>query len=722
MKTAELEKQLTKIFNRYNISLNPTTYDLKSRVLLTQDLWLKHSNDMNKDLIVEIIGKIGDKLNVKMGFKDYDTRGVRTFDNCFVYPDSINDFNISILNNDNIYIDYNRVIVDMVSNHLTVVCSPKKKFDETVLKWALNNMHYYLIPLILMKSNKSLIDIIQGLNLVFKSDKVNDIRNLETLRDSLKEVLDNKGTGLGVSLKYLYKGNVKVPRLISMDSSDKGNWNFQSKDTTCQSMYRVSLITAIEIISNIHQCETLTDSEKDEIISYLLETEETDTYKEMFISKFLYDYEKHEFLDSVKEIIKCEDLNKRWELLNNYYRSITYSEADLVRAHTAGLDYFPRGISTLISTALEYSYRKYLYGYALTLIEFCKKNDIDLSSVDTSETDSSMSELTNMMADLGDADDSKDSLGSLSRTSYKESPKEDLDEPVRKPSKVDKIRQNNEILDKALEFKESKYDFKVTYKKTKVSSISAETKASYDKIVKATKLLNTNLIRSIKKIKTYNTGGKHSGLSKGKLDNKRLYLYKQTNDIFYNNTYKIKEADLAFAICLDASGSMAGDGIENGKITMIVLHETLKALGINHCITTHTSYGDYNVVIEKFQPFKEDRNYTIDKCYDLINIKEYCGNCDSGALYYMEKELSRVQNKDKICIMFSDGQPTECSGTDLKEQVRHMEKNGIRVIGIGINYESIKEYYPHYANGKNLKQMLNIVSDILREYVLEKAE
>lgn len=722
MKTAELEKQLTKLFNRYNISLNPTTYDLKSRVLLTQDLWHNHAKRMNKDLIDDITDKIGDSLNVIVTYKDYSTKGVRMFDNSFVEPNNINDFNVSILNSDNVYIDFNRIIVDMVNNHLAVVSSPKKKFDESVLKWALRNMHYYLIPLILMKSNKSLIDIIQGVSLVFKSDKVNDIRNQETLKADLKEVLDNKGTGLEVSLSYLHKCSVKVPRLISMDKSDEANWNFQSKDTTCQSMYRMSLITAIEIISNIYQCESLTESEKDEIISYLLEIEEADVYKEMFVNKCLYDYEKREFVEPVKKIIKCEDLNKRWEALNNYYHSISYNEADLVRFHTVGLDYFPRGIATLISTALEYSYKKYLYGYTLTLIEFCKKNAIDLSSVDTSEADVSMSGLANMMTSLDNIDDTRDSLGSLSKESYKEPPKEDLDKPVRKSSKVDQIRQSNEILDKALDFEEAKYNFRVTYRKTKVSSVSIETKNNYDKMVKATKLLNTSLIRSIKKIKTYNTGGKHSGLSKGKLDNKRLYLYKQTNDIFYNNTYKVKESDLAFAICLDASGSMAGDGIENGKITMVVLHETLKALGINHCIATHTSYRSHNVVIEKFQPFKEDRNYTIDKCYDLINIRAYSGNCDSGALYYMEKELSRVQNKDKICIMFSDGQPTECSGTELKEQVRHMEKNGIRVIGIGINYESIKEYYPHYANGKNLKQMLNIVADILKEYVLEKAE
>ena len=88
----------------------------------------------------------------------------------------------------------------------------------------------------------------------------------------------------------------------------------------------------------------------------------------------------------------------------------------------------------------------------------------------------------------------------------------------------------------------------------------------------------------------------------------------------------------------------------------------------------------------------------------------------------MEKALDRVRNKDKICLIFSDGAPTECSGTELKEQVRHMEKKGIKVIGIGINFASIAKYYTDYANGRNLTDMLNIVAKILEEYVLKKKD
>lgn len=245
----------------------------------------------------------------------------------------------------------------------------------------------------------------------------------------------------------------------------------------------------------------------------------------------------------------------------------------------------------------------------------------------------------------------------------------------------------------------------------------------YNAIAESVTLLNKNLIKRIKEIRTYNEGGKNAGKTTGKLDKKNLWKYETTDKIFYDNTYKIKELDLAFGIILDVSGSMHGSGIRNGVITMIILHETLKALGINHSIVTHTEYKGYHTCeIKRYQNFKEQRTYNVRKNYALASIKAESGNCDAAALLYMQRALSQVRNKDKICIMFSDGQPTECSDTELKEQVARMEKDGIKVIGVGINFESIKHYYPNNANGKNLKEMLDIVSNILQQYILEKED
>jgi nitric oxide reductase activation protein len=165
---------------------------------------------------------------------------------------------------------------------------------------------------------------------------------------------------------------------------------------------------------------------------------------------------------------------------------------------------------------------------------------------------------------------------------------------------------------------------------------------------------------------------------------------------------------------------MSGSGIKNGKLTMVLLHEVLTSLRINHEIITHTSNGRHNSVIKRYKLFNENKMSNVNKVYEILGIEAESGNCDSGALYFMQQELRRVRNKDKIVMMFSDGEPTECTGKELINQVEDMEKEGIRVIGIGINYPSIKNYYTHNANGKDIKDMVDIITQILKEYVLEK--
>lgn len=264
------------------------------------------------------------------------------------------------------------------------------------------------------------------------------------------------------------------------------------------------------------------------------------------------------------------------------------------------------------------------------------------------------------------------------------------------------------------------YRFDFTNYKNK--SVSESQKDAYRNIVNSVRILSLGLIKQIREIKTYNTGGKQSGMSRGKLDSKNLYRYKTDHKIFYNNNYKLKEMDLAFGIILDASGSMSGTGIKDGRVVMILLHEVLNALSINHCIVAHNSDYYNQVNVQNLYHFKEHKDYSLDVPYGIMNINASGCNCDSGVLKYVQTQLEKTRNKDRICLIFSDGSPTHCDNSDLRNQIKIMEKKGIHVIGIGINFESIKNYYSDYANGKNLKEMIDIVVKILKRYVLEKKD
>lgn len=421
----------------------------------------------------------------------------------------------------------------------------------------------------------------------------------------------------------------------------------------------------------------------------------------------------------VREIIDCADPKKRFELINMYVtRMGIWDQADL-RVSDA-INPLPHVAEWLLETCAycnELAVYDMRVKYLSILYKFCQdKGWLDEMLDEDAETVGEFMEgLSDMFKDLGatvpgTVTDDSTSLMDLStgkpyiKSAPPSGPTADVSPTI---EALDKLKAS---------YSDDKYRFDVK------DVVQTTPITKYLDIASHVDLLNKSLIKRIKDIKVYNTGGKNAGMSKGKLDRKALYRYKTCKDIFYDNTYKVKECDLAFGLILDVSGSMAGKGIENGTATMIILHETLKALGINHSIITHTSDGKYHSEINRYQAFKEDKTYSTLKNYALGDIEACWGNCDSGALFYMEKALSRVRNKDKICIMFSDGEPTECSGTDLKEQVKKMERQGIKVIGVGINYSNIKNYYTEYANGKNLAEMFDIIADILKRYVLEKED
>lgn len=421
----------------------------------------------------------------------------------------------------------------------------------------------------------------------------------------------------------------------------------------------------------------------------------------------------------VQEIIDCADPKKRFELINTYITRIdVWNEACLrVANDTAPLAYVAEWLLEACAYCNELAVYDMRVKYLSVLYKFCQdKGWIDkLLDKDADTAKDFMEALVDTFKAMGTdtpssaADDSTSLMDLPVGKSYTKSA------PPSGPTAG--VSPTIEALDKLkASYSDDKYRFDVK------DVVKTDPIPRYTTIASHVDLLNKSLIKRIKDIKVYNTGGKNAGMSKGKLDRKALYRYKTCKDIFYDNTYKVKECDLAFGLILDVSGSMAGKGIENGTATMIILHETLKALGINHSIITHTSDGKYHSEINRYQAFKEDKTYSTLKNYALGNIDACWGNCDSGALFYMEKALSRVRNKDKICIMFSDGEPTECSGTDLKEQVKKMERQGIKVIGVGINYSNIKNYYTEYANGKNLAEMFDIIADILKRYVLEKED
>lgn len=488
-----------------------------------------------------------------------------------------------------------------------------------------------------------------------------------------------------------------------------------TRDILISMQFRKVLIYGIEILNAI---ETI-KNEKLRNILYNLFIKDLEAHpgKCLFIKDYLYKKNdvsgELEINKKVKDIIDIKDMSERFKAILEYSNTVTYPSYNIFEG---GFEYVPMFLSFFVQYCNDTSFKSIRIKIALFLLEEIKALGITLDSGNSEK-------LSKTFAGMGlNMDDTSNDLFKTSYAEHSETESMKDENPSKAYSeKVKKTASVNEILDrKVSEFTESVYTFNAKIADSSLKDEAA--KDRYNNILKSVNLVSKNLTKQIKDIKTYNEGGKNGSLSKGKLDKKNIHRYKYDKNIFYNNTYKIKESDLAFGILLDISGSMYGEGIENGRITMIILHEVLKTLGINHCIATHNSNHYHQCNVTKYVQFKENANHSIGKCYDLATISAGGGNCDSGALYYMEKELLRTTNKDKICLIFSDGEPTECTGTELRDQVKHMEKEGIKVIGIGINFDSIKDYYLDYANGRTLREMLNIVAGILKQYVLDKKD
>ncbi len=432
------------------------------------------------------------------------------------------------------------------------------------------------------------------------------------------------------------------------------------------------------------------------------------------------------FNPKVEEIIAIKDNALRFQEITNYLNSDSVKNAIFTNCQDLSLlldkasgskvvlddisnqfdNYlFPNFVAKFVMATARYAISRDAIKISVILIEFAKKKGINLAN----EYSSLSQEDQDLLQAQTDSDYNMDPFSTFEYPENSDTLSPVTDTKDTRPTLATEL--DNTISN----FREKGHEF--TLKEVKTSESA---KNLYLAVSQKIKLLNSLLIKQIRDIKTYNQGSKLSGLSSGKIDAKNLYKYDTSSNLFYNNKYEIKEADLAFGIILDASGSMNGEKINDGKISMVLLHETLRALNINHSIIDHTAHGNHTCVIRKYHDFKESKNYDISKSYAIMDIVAREGNNDAGALYYMEQALLKTHNKDKICVIFSDGQPTECSEQELKDQVKSMERKGIKVIGIGINLPEIAEYYKDYANGRNLNEMIKIITDILRRYVLEK--
>lgn len=697
LKTKAIEIDDVSILKSINI-LNVATST--ERVLLSH-LTDKPLNKLKLNSVLPISTTPSGLAEPIDGFPSYiDMNGyMYMYNNLYINSDSlVSDLAYSLIN---ISDHLSSTNIKYVTSYIT-----RNKILETLMYFytkctSQDSLIPYMLYLLTQYSDYTLSDLIKNMHLYTHVAKDKYVKpELDMLRQYLP-------LNVSVNISRDESGDwTESGRQLSSDNIEYGRIGFYQ-----------TLVYGFELL---YQYTTVTNTSYQENLNYLLSLHVPTT--DNLITKYLYNIDTTSTMPIIQinpNLVKCFDAdpNIRYENYKKYLNTICedpqIKDVDVITKNTE-LYTVPLYFSKLINSMHHYAVQKYRINYLTFLYLLAKERHLldtilETLSYSTSSTAGLPLPLEETISFTKEAEGFS-LLPELQKAYDKMANMDnDIKDTLNSTIKLDAVE--------SLKDQSNKYTYNINH----ITSSKGDLDAYYN-IANSIKLITHNLSKQIKEIKVYNAGGKNAGLTVGKLDKKNLYKYKSDPKIFYNNNYKIKEMDLAFGCILDESGSMCGQKIINGKISMILLHEVLSSLGINHSIIGHTSDGFHNCEINKYFQFKEEKNYNVAKPYSLASIKSKWGNCDSGALQYMEKCLNKVTNKDKIVLIFSDGEPTECSDLELKQQVANMEANGIHVIGIGINFNRIAQYYPDNANGKNLTEMVNIIISILKRYVLEKED
>lgn len=177
-----------------------------------------------------------------------------------------------------------------------------------------------------------------------------------------------------------------------------------------------------------------------------------------------------------------------------------------------------------------------------------------------------------------------------------------------------------------------------------------------------------------------------------------------------------KEADYAIKLLVDLSGSMGRDGkIQEAFKGAIVLSEVLNTLNIKFSITgfnTETiNYKDFS------KDFSDEERDSFQEMFSEVSSYRAMNTSDGSALSETYIELQKVEEKEKIIFVISDGDSGQPSL--LIDTVNKCLKKKYRIIGLGLGRgtQHVKKYYPNSVANISVQELAQVLGDKLREAI-----
>lgn len=214
---------------------------------------------------------------------------------------------------------------------------------------------------------------------------------------------------------------------------------------------------------------------------------------------------------------------------------------------------------------------------------------------------------------------------------------------------------------------------------------------------------------------------------RGHVDARQLARLTATGNRYAFKDYtKTETNNVAIQILVDMSGSMSGR-MQTAKKAAIAMAEALKSLDIPFEVTGFYSEPDRNVSAvynklpaearKRFNRVSERLELHVFKSFDaptLNGIEKLfpaSQNPDGECVAWAAKRLADRSEKRKILMVLSDGEPATgdsdrgilCS--DLRRRIAQITKSGIECVGVGIQTDSVKNFYPDYIVLSDLKEL-----------------
>ncbi len=229
---------------------------------------------------------------------------------------------------------------------------------------------------------------------------------------------------------------------------------------------------------------------------------------------------------------------------------------------------------------------------------------------------------------------------------------------------------------------------------------TAAQEAGYRRLSERAAPLAKPLQRAIRRTLEQKRIAPHGDRLFGRLD-KRLTraVTQEMPRLFYKKRAPVPQLDAAFALLVDCSASMY-DKMDETKLGLVLFHETLRSLRIPHEIVGF--WEDADRVTEQEAPnlFQVAVDFSSSLASGsgaaLLQLEPQQDNRDGFAIRRMTERLLRRTERQRILLVFSDGEPSAANYNDVGildtyEAVLQARRQGIEVISIFLASGAVHE-------------------------------